>query len=74
MLDGELYLDIRAPDGELVRTELRAGEVTTLHPGQCHRILSKDNGNAAFLFVKTCPAREPRGEPCSVDAQSAATI
>ena len=74
VLDGELYLDVRAADGERVRSELKAGEVTTIRAGQCHRILPKDHGNATFLFIKTWPAREPRGEPCSLDAQSPAVV
>jgi mannose-6-phosphate isomerase-like protein (cupin superfamily) len=74
VLDGELCLDIRSPDGERVRTELKTGDLTTIPPGQCHRILAKDNANAAFLFVKTSPATEPRAEICSLDAQFAAPV
>ncbi len=59
VLKGALRLDV---DGNW--KSLREGAVEVIEKNQCHRILSVDKTDAVFLFVKTNPAEEPRGEEC----------
>lgn len=45
---------------------LRLGDVFQIPKGVCHRIEPIDNKPATFIFVKTNPSQEPRGEDCSI--------
>ena len=69
ILEGSLRLEIEE-DGKLRGELLREGDVFVIQPGQCHRILPVDGQSGAFLFVKTQPAREPRGEACHLPSSS----
>jgi mannose-6-phosphate isomerase-like protein (cupin superfamily) len=71
VLDGEMYLDTPT-DGTWHPTDLAAGGVKVIPPGECHRIRSKENKEAAFLFIKTHPAEGPREEPCSEETREGA--
>jgi mannose-6-phosphate isomerase-like protein (cupin superfamily) len=63
VLDGELCVEV-VEEGCWRPFVLHAGQVKAIWPGECHRIFSRGQG-AVFLFVKTLPAKEPRGVPCS---------
>jgi quercetin dioxygenase-like cupin family protein len=63
VLEGNLCVEV-VKDGRWEPTDLHTGQVKLIRPNECHRILSRGQG-AVFLFVKTLPAKEPRGESCS---------
>ena len=63
VLEGEVVLELLR-NGEWHAETLKSPEVWVIPPGECHRILSSDKTRAAFLFVKTQPAAEPREELC----------
>ncbi|HEX7186045.1 MAG TPA: cupin domain-containing protein [Thermoanaerobaculia bacterium] len=65
ILDGSLQLEIDS-GGEARRELLREGDVFLIPEGQCHRIRPAGDQPGAFLFVKTRPARQPRGEVCDI--------
>ena len=62
VVDGTIYLDMMN-DGGWLRTALSVGEVKVIPPGVYHRIVSGNEKDAAFFFIKTNPAKEPRSEP-----------
>jgi len=64
VLKGRLRLE-RERAGVLTSEVLERGSVATIERGQCHRIMAVDNTNAAYIFVKTDPAKSPRGVNCS---------
>jgi len=64
VLEGELDLEL-LEEGGWHTTRLKSGEVKVILPGICHRIFSGNEDPAAFLFVKTHPARKPREEDCN---------
>ena len=66
VLDGTLHLKVVKQSGERVEIDLCQGELYVIEEGECHRITPVRDQNAAFLFVKTNPAQEPRGEECSL--------
>jgi hypothetical protein len=45
---------------------LEQGQMRVIEAGWCHRISTPDRPRAAFLFVKTNPALEPRSEDCEL--------
>jgi len=63
VLDGGIRVEV-AKDGQWLASDLSAGEVKTIYPDECHRILARGQ-DAVFLFVKTVPAEEPRGVSCT---------
>lgn len=65
VLDGVLHLEVVKQSGERVELDLTQGDLYVIEEGECHRITPVDGKDAAFLFVKTNPAQEPRGEDCS---------
>jgi len=62
-LDGALRVEI-FKEGRWHPSDLTAGQVKTIYPNECHRIVSGGQ-QAVFLFVKTLPAKEPRELTCS---------
>ena len=64
VLDGVLRLEVMKQRGERVEINLAQGDLYVIEEGECHRITPVDGQDAAFLFVKTNPAQEPRGEDC----------
>ena len=66
VLDGVLRLEVATAGGQPVRRDLAQGDVYVIEPGACHRITPVEGREAAFLFVKTNPAQEPRGEDCDL--------
>lgn len=63
VLDGSLRVEI-LKKGRWHTNDLAAGQVKTIYPNECHRIVSGGQ-QAVFLFVKTLPAEEPRELTCS---------
>ncbi|RJP61087.1 MAG: hypothetical protein C4539_20400 [Ignavibacteriales bacterium] len=62
-LNGTIVLDIK--DGEsILKKNIAEGDIFVIEKKQCHRISSLQNKNAAFLFIKTNPAIEPRSNKC----------
>ena len=43
---------------------MQKGDIHEIGKGVCHWITPHDNNDAVYLFVKTDPAREPRGIDC----------
>ncbi len=66
VLDGVLHLEIVKQSGVRVEVDLSRGDLYVIEEGECHRITPVNDQDAAFLFVKTNPAQEPRGEDCSL--------
>ena len=66
VLDGTLHLEVVKQSGERVELDLCRGDLYVIEEGECHRITPVNDQDAAFLFVKTNPAQEPRGEDCSL--------
>ncbi len=66
VLDGTLRLEIAKNSGQHLQLDLVQGDVHVIEPGECHRITPVAGQDAAFLFVKTNPAQEPRGEECDL--------
>ena len=66
VLDGTLRLEVTKNSGQPVQCVLAQGDVYVIEPGECHRILPVEGQDAAFLFIKTNPAQEPRGEDCDL--------
>jgi quercetin dioxygenase-like cupin family protein len=63
VLDGELIAELRQECGP-VQHRLRVGDVLIIPPGTCHRVLTAENREAAYLFAKSNPVTEPRSEDC----------
>ncbi len=63
VLDGTLLLELKN-ENSISKNILNQGDVFVIEKKQCHRISSVQNKNAAFLFVKTNPATEPRSNKC----------
>jgi quercetin dioxygenase-like cupin family protein len=59
VLRGRMRVEL---EGETL--EKVAGDVLVIGPGRCHRVLPIDGQDAAYLFIKTWPAREPREVDC----------
>lgn len=51
-------------DGTMQQTILRQGEYFLIGKGICHWNSCMDDIDAAYLFMKTNPSKEPRSEPC----------
>ena len=66
VLDGTVRLEVAKNRGRQVQIDLAQGDVYVIEPGECHRITPVDGQDAAFLFVKTNPAEEPRGQDCDL--------
>ena len=66
VLDGTLRLEIAKNNGQHLHLDLAQGDVHVIEPGECHRITPVEGQDAAYLFVKTNPAQEPRGEACDL--------
>ena len=66
VLDGTLRLEVVKQSGERVELDLCQGDLYVIEEGECHRITPVDGKDAAFLFVKTNPTEEPRGEACDL--------
>jgi quercetin dioxygenase-like cupin family protein len=63
VIEGEILLERKENSG--VRgSRLQQGEMAVIPTGVCHRVLAVPNMRAAYVFVKTNPALEPRGEGC----------
>ena len=63
VLDGKIQIEIKQNEKTSCNV-LNTGEVFMIEPGICHCILSVNHEKAAYLFVKTFPAKEPREIPC----------
>ena len=63
ILEGNLRLFTRR-DGTTSSEELACGEMRVIEKDQCHWLLADAGKTAAFMFIKTCPSREPRGVAC----------
>jgi mannose-6-phosphate isomerase-like protein (cupin superfamily) len=59
VLRGRLRVELEGESLEKV-----AGDVLVIDPGRCHRVLPINDEDAAYLFIKTWPAREPREVDC----------
>ncbi len=66
VLDGTLQLEVVKQSGDRVEVALTQGDLYVIEEGECHRITPVNDQDAAFLFVKTNPAEEPRGEDCTL--------
>ncbi|TVL95569.1 MAG: hypothetical protein CV087_24240 [Candidatus Brocadia sp. WS118] len=65
VVEGSLNLEIKKDD-KTVENILKEGDVKIIEKNQCHRVLPIENGNnhAIYIFLKTNPSKEPRGEDC----------
>jgi quercetin dioxygenase-like cupin family protein len=54
----------RKEDTGVSASRLQQGEMIVIPTGVCHRVLAVPKTRAAYIFVKTNPALEPRGESC----------
>ncbi len=63
VIEGAILLE-RKEDTGVSASRLQQGEMIVIPTGVCHRVLAVPNTRAAYLFVKTNPALEPRGESC----------
>jgi quercetin dioxygenase-like cupin family protein len=62
-LEGAFTLETRSGDA-VERRRIEPGGCAVIPPDVCHRVVALDGAPAAFLFVKTNPAREPRAHDC----------
>lgn len=69
VLNGSILLEVMEL-GQHQKIVLNSGDLHVIKKGQCHRIFPIDNKDAAFLFVKTNPSLEPRGEDCTFESKS----
>lgn len=65
VVEGSLNLELKK-DNKIVEKTLTEGEIKVIEKGQCHRVLPIKNSNnhAIYIFLKTNPVQEPRGENC----------
>jgi quercetin dioxygenase-like cupin family protein len=52
-------------EGKPIKQVLNETEYVIIQPGVCHWVTGMEEGDAVFLFLKTNPAQEPRGQSCS---------
>lgn len=63
VLNGSILLEIDK-NGKATQKVLNQGDMFVINKSQCHHILPIDDKDAAYIFVKTNPAEEPRAIDC----------
>lgn len=69
VLEGSLRLFCRV-GAKINEQILKRGDHFVIPKNTCHWVEPVDGGDAAYLFLKTNPAEEPREEPCSCESGS----
>lgn len=65
VIDGTILLELKTENG-ISENVLNQGDVFVIEKKQCHRISSVKDQDAAFMFIKTNPAHEPRSNDCKI--------
>jgi quercetin dioxygenase-like cupin family protein len=63
VIEGNILLDVET-NGVMNRKHLKTGDYWVLEIDQCHRILSDNNQDAVFIFLKTNPSDQPLSIDC----------